>query len=81
MGSGRSEGEGANLDLHFDLQHLSREINKVYLFNTSPSASPAEGRRPEGDGANLVRHLVPYHGKCKVNPILHRLYLFMYIYK
>ena len=27
--------------------------------------APAEGRRPEGEGANIDRHLVPYHGKCK----------------
>ena len=26
---------------------------------------PADGRRPEGEGANIVRRLVPYHAKCK----------------
>ena len=33
----------------------------------------------EGEGANLDWHLVPYHGKCKTNPILHWVYLFIYI--
>ena len=27
--------------------------------------APAEGRRPEGEGANIDRRLVPYHVKCK----------------
>ena len=36
-------------------------------------------RRAEGLRTNLNQHLVPYHGKCKANPILHRLYLFICI--
>ena len=27
--------------------------------------APAEGRTPEGEGANIDRRLVPYHGKCR----------------
>ena len=43
-------------------------------YNLSPSAracplagreAPAEGRRPEGEGANIDRRLVPYHGKSR----------------
>ena len=29
----------------------------------SPRPAQSAGRRPEGEGANLDRHLVPYHGK------------------
>ena len=26
--------------------------------------APSESRRPEGEGANIDRRLVPYHAKC-----------------
>ena len=38
-----------------------------------------EGRRPEGEGTNIDRHLVPYHGKCKANQISHRVYHDYYV--
>ena len=36
----------------------------VYLI-PSPGATRRPRQRPEGEGANLDRRLVPYHGKCK----------------
>ena len=49
--------------------NICSQVNQVYLekitqFQDYPLArreAPAEGRRPEGEGANLDRHLVPYH--------------------
>ena len=39
------------------------------------------GRRPEGEGANLDRHLVPYHGRCKrIQSGIEFIYLFIYLY-
>ena len=34
---------------------------------------PVEGRRPEGEGAHIDRHLVPYHGKMKCKRIQSRI--------
>ena len=33
-----------------------------------------------GEGANIDRRLVPYHGKSNANPISHRVYIYIYIY-
>ena len=35
------------------------------MLSEAQRDTPAEGRRPEGKGANLDRRFVPYHGKCK----------------
>ena len=42
--------------------------------------APAEDRRPEGEGANIDRRLVPLSREMHANPISHRVYLFIYIY-
>ena len=62
---------------------LFKYLIQIFV-QTSPLArreAPVEGRRPDGEGANLDRRLVPYHGKCALgNPISYRVYLFIYIY-
>ena len=40
-------------------------IFRKYFYPLARRKAPAEGRRPEGVGANIDRRLVPYHGKCK----------------
>ena len=42
--------------------------------------APAEGRRPEGEGANLGRHLVPYHVKQGESNLASSLYIYLFIY-
>ena len=43
--------------------------------------APAEGRRPEGEGDNIDRRLVPYHGKCKrIQSHIEFIYIFIYLY-
>ena len=43
--------------------------------------APAGGQRPPGEGANLNRHLVPYHGKRKrIQSRIEFIYLFIYYY-
>ena len=42
--------------------------------------APAEGRRPEGEGANIDRRLVPYHGKCRrIQSRIEFIYLYIYM--
>ena len=46
-----------------------------------PRQAWSAGRKPEGEGANLDRHLVPYHGKCKrIQSGITFIYLFIYLY-
>ena len=40
--------------------------------------APAEGRRPEGEGANLDQHLVPYHGKQGESNLASSLFIYMH---
>ena len=43
---------------------------------------PAGGLWPPGEGANLYRHLVPYHGKCKrIQSRIKFIYLFIYMHQ
>ena len=45
--------------------------------------APAEGRRPEGEGANIDRRLVPYHAKCmriQSRIVFKYIYIYIYIY-
>ena len=44
---------------------VCRSKNISDFFNPlAQREAPAEGRKPEGEGANLDRRLVPYHEKC-----------------
>ena len=58
--------------------------NRILEYYTCPLArreAPAEGRRPEGEGANIDRRLVPYHGKSRrIQSCIEFIYLFIYIY-
>ena len=38
--------------------------SKPVCYPLARRESPAEGRRPEGVGANIDRRLVHYHAKC-----------------
>ena len=55
--------------LGIEALHVYNRLFRVkYTKMCSPLArreAPAEGRRPEGEGANLNRRLVPYHVKCR----------------
>ena len=42
--------------------------------------APAEGRRPEGEGANIDRRLVPYHAKCiRIQSRIEFIYIYIFI--
>ena len=41
--------------------------------------SPPEGERPEGEGANLDQHLVPYHVKQGESNLASSLYIYLFI--
>ena len=57
-----SQSEPSILMLHIPLRKWLH-ANPERVFSPRPARSA--GRRPEGEGANLDRRLVPYHGKCK----------------
>ena len=41
--------------------------------------APAEGRRPEDEGANIDRRLVPYHGKSmRIQSHIEFIYIYLY---
>ena len=65
-------------------KRLLRGFKVTHLNINSPLArrkAPAEGRRPEGEGANIDRRLVPYHGKCRrIQSRIEFIYLYIYIY-
>ena len=43
--------------------------------------APAEGRMPEGEGANIDRRLVPYHGKSmRIQSHIEFIYIYIFIY-
>ena len=61
-------------------QPLARLPNLFSVMSVFPKAL-AEGRRPEGEGANIDRRLVPYHGKWKrVQSRIECIYIYIYIY-
>ena len=50
------------------------------LPKTTPDEAEAEGRRPEGEGANIDRRLVPYHGKSRrIQSRIEFIYLYIYM--
>ena len=70
----------SNLEDKFVTMH---ETSKNPKFQTCPLArreAPAEGRRPKGEGANLDRHLVPYHVKQGESNLASSLYIYLFIY-
>ena len=66
------------------MHHQRASKYNMQLRTNNPLArreAPAEGRRPEGEGANLDRRLVPYHAKCmRIQSHIEFIYLYIYIY-
>ena len=61
---------------------LLKKENYNFGWYFSPLArrkAPAEGQRPEGEGANLDRHLIPYHGKQGESNLASSLFIYLYI--
>ena len=60
-----TEEKGRQFNWCFRLPvHDWSSLTKAQHFNTlARRKAPAERQKPEGEGANLDRHLVPYHGK------------------
>ena len=52
--------------------------SSLFVYPLARREAPAEGRRPEGEGANLDRHLVPYHGKQRESNLASSLYIYLY---
>ena len=52
----------------------------IYLYiPLARRESPAEVRRPEGEGANIDRRLVPYHGKSmRIQSHIEFIYIYMH---
>ena len=50
------------------------------LYPLARREAPAEGRRPEREGANLDRHLVPYHGKQGESNLASSSFIYLFIY-
>ena len=69
-------------------QYLQLQLNcsnrmSAYRQYSNPLArreAPPGGRRPEGKGANLDRHLVPYHVKQGESSLVSSLYIYLFIY-
>ena len=67
-------------------QYLQLQLNcsnrmSAYRPYSNPLARrepPPGGRRPEGKGANLDRHLVPYHVKQGESSLVSSLYIYIY---
>ena len=67
-------------------QYLQLQLNcsnrmSAYRQYSNPLArreAPPGGRRPEGKGANLDRHLVPYHVKQGESSLASSLYIYLY---
>ena len=77
---GPEKNEGPSL---ISLKRFTLETFRI-VHQPCPLArreAPAEDRRPDGQGANLDRRLVPYHGKCKrIQSRIEFIYLFIYLY-
>ena len=57
----------------------SGEICKLTSHPLARRKAPVEGRRSEGEGANIDRRLVPYGGKCKrIQSHIEFIYIYLY---
>ena len=73
-----SQSEPSILMLHIPLRKWLH-ANPERVFSPRPARSA--GRRPEGEGANLDRRLVPYLGKCKrIQSRIEFIYIYIYLY-
>ena len=62
-----------------------RGYRSIFAKRSYPLArreSPAEGRRPEGEGANIDRRLVPYHAKSmRIQSRSEFIYVYIYMHQ
>ena len=80
LGLGLDLGLGSRLGLGlgFDSVRGSTISHKMKYLPLARREAPAEGRRPESEGANPDRRLIPYHGKCKrIQSRIEFIYLFI----
>ena len=57
------------------------QLRILNIYPLPRREAPAEVRSPEGEGANIDRRLVPYHGKCRrIQSRIEFIYLYIYIY-
>ena len=61
------------------MQGESNLASSLFIYPLTHGEAPAQGRTPEGEGANLDRRLVPYHGKCKRSNLASSLYISIYL--
>ena len=54
--------------------------NYTTVLGWSPHPAPSAGRGPKAEGANLGRHLVPYHVKQGESNLASSLYIYLFIY-
>ena len=55
-------------------------IDSFFDIPLTRREAPADGRRLEGEGANIDRRLVPYHGKCmRIQSHIEFIYIYIYI--
>ena len=55
--------------------------SSLFIYPLARREAPAEGRRPEGEGANIDRRLVPYHAKSmRIQSRIEFIYIYIYIY-
>ena len=61
--------------------YKKRKESEIYaILSPRPAQSAGRGQRPEGEGANFDRHLVPYHGKQGESNLASSLFIYLYIY-
>ena len=72
-----TEEKGRQFNWCFRLPvHDWSSLTKAQHFNTlARRKAPAERQKPEGEGANLDRHLVPYHGKQSESDLASSLFI------
>ena len=75
----------SSLDRHLVPYHVkqgeSNLASSLYIYPLARRDAPAEGRRSEGEGANLDRRLVPYHGKRKrIQSRIEFIYIYIHLF-
>ena len=70
-----------DLILFYNKQIIADNFTSLFIYPLARREAPAEGRTPEGEGANIDRRLVPYHAKCmRIQSHIEFIYLFIYLY-
>ena len=56
-------------------------IDSFFDIPLTRREAPADGRRLEGEGANIDRRLVPYHVKCmRIQSRIEFIYIYIYLF-